>query len=77
MVFAAGNSHFGFPGQHPDLISAGGVVMDEEEKLQASNYASGFISRIYKTGAYPMSQGWWACSLKLRILCSQPSKGPG
>ena len=25
VVFSAGNGHFGFPGQHPDVISAGGV----------------------------------------------------
>lgn len=47
VVFAAGNGHWGFPGQHPDVISAGGVFMDENINLQASNYASGFASNIY------------------------------
>ncbi len=47
VVFAAGNGHWGFPGQHPDVISAGGVYMDANLNLQASDYASGFASNIY------------------------------
>jgi hypothetical protein len=47
VVFSAGNGHYGFPGQHPDVISAGGVYMDESMQLQASNYSSGFDSNIY------------------------------
>jgi subtilisin family serine protease len=47
VVFAAGNGQWGFPGQHPDVISAGGVFMDVDESLRASNYASGFASNIY------------------------------
>jgi len=47
VVFSAGNGHAGFPGQHPDVISAGGVFMNPDETLQASNYASGFASQIY------------------------------
>jgi hypothetical protein len=47
VVFSAGNGHAGFPGQHPDVISAGGVFMNVDETLQASNYASGFLSQIY------------------------------
>lgn len=47
VIFSAGNGHFGFPGQHPDVISAGGVFMNVDETLTASNYASGFMSNIY------------------------------
>jgi hypothetical protein len=47
VVFSAGNGHFGFPGQHPDVISAGGVFMNPDESLRASSYASGFVSNIY------------------------------
>ena len=47
VIFSAGNGHAGFPGQHPDVISAGGVFMNPDETLQASNYASGFLSQIY------------------------------
>src|SRR6185295_9743336 len=47
VVFSAGNGHAGFPGQHPDVISAGGVFMNKDESLRASDYASGFASKIY------------------------------
>lgn len=47
VVFSAGNGHWGFPGQHPDVISAGGVFMDNNESLKASDYASGFASNVY------------------------------
>jgi subtilisin family serine protease len=47
VVFSAGNGHFGFPGQHPDVISAGGVYLAQDGSTQASNYASGFASAIY------------------------------
>jgi hypothetical protein len=47
VCFSAGNGHWGFPGQHPDVISAGGVFMQPDGSLQASNYASGFASNIY------------------------------
>jgi len=47
VVFSAGNGHFGFPGQHPDVISAGGVFMEADGSMTASNYASGFASSIY------------------------------
>jgi len=47
VVFSAGNGHFGFPGQHPDVISAGGVFMGPDGSLRASDYASGFASGVY------------------------------
>ncbi|MFE7760447.1 S8 family serine peptidase [Streptomyces sp. NPDC057438] len=47
VVFSAGNSHFGFPGQHPDVISAGGVFMSPDGALRASDYSSGFASEIF------------------------------
>lgn len=49
VIFSAGNGHWGFPGQHPDVISAGGVFMAKNESLRASNYASGFMSNIYSS----------------------------
>jgi hypothetical protein len=53
VVFSAGNGHAGFPGQLPDVISAGGVFMDVDESLQASNYASGFMSNIFVNRRVP------------------------
>jgi hypothetical protein len=47
VIFSAGNGHAGFPGQHPDVVSAGGAFVQQDESFQASNYASGFMSNIY------------------------------
>jgi len=47
VVFSAGNGHYGFPGQHPDVISAGGVYLQPDGTLRASDYASGFASKVY------------------------------
>jgi subtilisin family serine protease len=47
VVFSTGNGQWGFPGQHPDVISAGGVYMHENGSFQATPYASGFVSNIY------------------------------
>ena len=53
VVFSAGNGHIAFPGMHPDVISAGGTFMDEDLQMQASNYASAFVSRIYPGRSVP------------------------
>jgi len=47
VVVSAGNGHYGFPGQHPDVISAGGAFMRADGTFTASDYASGFPSNIY------------------------------
>ena len=47
VVFSAGNGHWGFPGQHPDVISAGGAFMHQDGSFEATPYASGFASNIY------------------------------
>jgi subtilisin family serine protease len=47
VIFSAGNGHAGFPGQHPDVISAGGVFIGPDGSMMASDYASGFQSNIY------------------------------
>jgi subtilisin family serine protease len=47
VIFSAGNGHAGFPGQHPDVISAGGAFLGPDGRVMASNYASGFQSIIY------------------------------
>jgi subtilisin family serine protease len=57
VVFSAGNGHYGFPGQHPDVISAGGVFMNPNETLRASDYASGFMSNIYPNRRVPDLSG--------------------
>ncbi|MDH3451069.1 MAG: S8 family serine peptidase [Gammaproteobacteria bacterium] len=52
VCFSAGNGHFGWPGQMPQVISVGGVyahetVSGDDFDLEASNYASSFDSNIY------------------------------
>jgi serine protease AprX len=58
VVFSAGNCHFGFPGQMPDVISAGGVyahrdLAGDDFYLEASDYASSFVSKIYPGRGVP------------------------
>jgi hypothetical protein len=57
VVFAAGNGHWGFPGQHPDVISVGGVAIDRAGALRASDYASGFDSNLYPGRRVPDLSG--------------------
>ena len=47
LIFSAGNGHVSFPGMHPDVISAGGVFVDQNEDLTASDYASAFDSKPF------------------------------
>ncbi len=57
VVFSAGNGHWGFPGQHPDVISAGGVFLEQDGAMRASDYASGFMSNIYPGRRVPDLSG--------------------
>ncbi len=57
VVFSAGNGQWGFPGQHPDVISAGGVYMERDGSLRASDYASGFDSNIFAGRRVPDLSG--------------------
>jgi subtilisin family serine protease len=53
VVFSAGNGHFSFPGMMPNVISAGGVFVDNDAAMQASNYASAFHSKVYPGRSVP------------------------
>jgi subtilisin family serine protease len=53
VVFSAGNGHFSFPGMMPNVISAGGVFVDQNGNAQVSNYASAFHSKIYPGRSVP------------------------
>jgi subtilisin family serine protease len=53
VVFSAGNGHYAFPGQMPNVISAGGVYVDAKGAMQASDYASAFPSAIYAGRSVP------------------------
>lgn len=56
VVCAAGNGQWGFPAQHPDVIAVGGVYKHLEGslkgQLEASNYASSFVSQISSQRRY-------------------------
>lgn len=53
VIFSAGNGHYSFPGQMPDVISAGGVYINQDGEMRASDYASAFASRIYSGRSVP------------------------
>jgi subtilisin family serine protease len=57
VVFSAGNGGWGFPGQHPDVISVGGVFRERNGTLRASDYTSGFMSTIYPGRRVPDVSG--------------------
>ena len=53
VVIAAGNGHVGFPGMMPDVLSAGGAYVADDGDVYASDYASAFMSRIYRDRSVP------------------------
>lgn len=44
VCFAAGNGHFAFPGSMPEVVSVGGVIVDQNLNYSATQYTSGFDS---------------------------------
>ncbi len=44
VCFSAGNGHFAFPGSMPEVISVGGVYVNQQLQYSATRYASGFSS---------------------------------
>lgn len=53
VLFAAGNGHHAWPGSMPDVLSIGGVYADPQHQLEASNFASGFMSSLYPNRRVP------------------------
>jgi hypothetical protein len=52
VCFSAGNGHYGFPAQMPEVIAVGGVyvhaaLVGDDFDMEASDYASSFDSQIY------------------------------
>jgi serine protease AprX len=47
VLFASGNGHYAWPGSEPDVISVGGVYSNSARGLEASDYASGFMSGMF------------------------------
>lgn len=44
VCFSAGNGHYAFPGSMPEVISVGGVMVDDDLTYSATDYTSGFAS---------------------------------
>lgn len=57
VCFSAGNGHFGFPGSMPEVISVGGVVVDEDLNYSATQYTSGFNSTWFPGRKVPDVSG--------------------
>ncbi len=57
VVFSAGNGHVAFPGMMPEVVSAGGVYVDQVGAMRASDYASAFSSKIYPGRDVPDASG--------------------
>ncbi|MEM9516519.1 MAG: S8 family serine peptidase [Actinomycetota bacterium] len=49
----AADGEFGYPGQHPDVISVGGTYVGPDGHLAAADYASGFVSEVYPGRSTP------------------------
>lgn len=53
VCFSAGNGHFAFPGCIPQVFAIGGVMVQQDGGLEASNYASSFMSTLYSGRQVP------------------------
>jgi hypothetical protein len=65
LMFASGNGEMCWPGSMRDILSVGGVYVDAQGGLQASNYASGYNSSLYPGRSVPDIAG----------LCGQRPNG--
>ncbi|MEM7120577.1 MAG: S8 family serine peptidase [Pseudomonadota bacterium] len=57
VLFAAGNGHYAWPGSEPSVLSIGGAFWNEKHKLEASNYASGYLSSLFPGRRVPDVSG--------------------
>lgn len=57
LLFAAGNGQYAWPASMPEVLSVGGVYAAPDGALEASNYASGFVSSLYPGRRVPDVSG--------------------
>src|SRR5262249_33976463 len=57
VVFSAGNGQFSIEPQIPEVFAAGGVFMSSNMAIQASNYASGYLSPFFADRIVPDACG--------------------
>jgi hypothetical protein len=65
VLFATGNGEQAWPASMPEVIAVGGVYADAAGVLEASSYASGFVSSRYPPRSVPDVSG----------LCGQAPRG--
>jgi subtilisin family serine protease len=53
VIFSAGNGQFSIEPQIPGVLSAGGVFVDQTGAMEASSYASGYLSPWFKDTIVP------------------------
>jgi hypothetical protein len=57
VCFSASNGGWGFPAQMPEVLAVGGVFMERDGSMRASDYASGFMSNVYPGRRVPDISG--------------------
>ena len=57
VCFSASNGGWGFPAQMPEVVAVGGVFMERDGSMRASDYASGFMSNVYPGRRVPDVSG--------------------
>ncbi|MDB5532386.1 MAG: hypothetical protein JWO28_701, partial [Hyphomicrobiales bacterium] len=75
VLFAAGNGHYSWPGSEPDVISVGGVYWDAAGNLEASDYASGYMSGMFPNRRVPDISG--LCGQRPRAVYIMMPTQPG
>jgi serine protease AprX len=57
VLFAAGNGQYAWPGSEPNVLSIGGVYWNSAGGLEASDYASGYMSGMFPNRRIPDVSG--------------------
>lgn len=77
VCFSAGNGHYGFPGSMPEVISVGGVVVDQKLTYSATKYTSGFKSTWFPGRNVPDVSGLCGIPPKADYIILPVQKGAG
>lgn len=73
VCFSASNGGWGFPAQMPEVLAVGGVFMERDGSMRASDYASGFQSNVYPGRRVPDVSGLVGMRPKaIYIMLPQP-----
>jgi subtilisin family serine protease len=75
VLFAAGNGHYSWPGSEPGVISIGGVYWNPAGGLEASDYASGYMSGMFPNRRVPDVSG--LCGVRPKAIYIMMPTQPG